>query len=117
MKAFDAMLMVTDEATERFAPLMTEDEAATSRMESICNMIDWFAEQTYAEEFDIHVDEDTTDITINVVCTSFTAEPDGECSIFFDLLGTAKSVTFSATSYEDSDLSVGFRYDGIWCKT
>ena len=117
MKAFEAMLIVTDEATERFAPLLREDEAAKSHMESICDMIDWFAEQTDAEEFDIVVDEDTTDITINVVCSSFTAEPGGERSVFFDLLSTAKSVTFSATSYEDSDISVGFRYGGIWYKT
>lgn len=113
IKCFDVVEMVTDEATDQFGSLVQVNEEAKNNLRHCCNMIDDFAQQFGGISYEVDVDDNTTDITVSVVCEEF--ETTIISSKFYLLVQSVKRMSFSTP--EEDLIKVQFVFDGIWDKS
>lgn len=111
VKCFDAVTMVTDEATARFAPTFQEDADKKSSLRDSCDMIESLANQFDGIAYETEVDEDTREISVALTCAEF--ETDEQSSGFYELLTRSKKVRFQKAT-EDDYITLTFVFDGIW---
>lgn len=111
-KCFDVVTMVTDEATAQFGSLLCEEQSKKETLKVYCDMIDSLAERFDGVSFEVEMDDDTTDITVSLVCGEFEID---DCSDdFYKLVEAAKKVSFRAA--DDDTIQVDFKFGGIWVK-
>lgn len=112
VKCFDVVEMVTDEATEQFGSLLRVDVERRYRLKNYCEMVDSIAEQFGGASYEVKVDDETTDITISLVCDEF--ETDTMSSSFYKLARETKKMGFKACGEEQ--IQIDFTFDGIWVR-
>ena len=98
------------DADEQFAPGLTGIPEYRDAFLAVCGDLDTVMDACEASEFDISVDDETTDITVAFLCMSLEAWPDPEPLL--RAVRTAADVTFSQKG-EDT-LEVKFVFPGIW---
>ena len=112
VKCYDVAEMVTEEATKQFGSLLKVDEEKRQELKECCRMIDTIAERFDGVSYEVEVDDETTDITVSLVCGEF--EIDTTSDGFYELLSKAKKVGFR--SYEKEHLQIDFMFGGIWVR-
>lgn len=110
VKCYDAVTMVTDEATRQFSPLLQEDADRKMMLQESCEMIESMANQFNGTAYETNVDRDTMEIAITLTCAEF--ETDATSSKFYELLERAKKFRLKAVG--DDCIEVTFVFDGIW---
>lgn len=110
VKCFDAVTMVTDEATKQFSPLLQEDADKKRALQELCEMIESLADQFDGVAYETEVDDETTEISISLTCAEF--ETNAASSKFYELLQCAKKVGFRAV--EEDHIEMTFTFNGIW---
>lgn len=111
-KCFDVVTMVTDEATEQFGILLREEQGKKDSLKSYCDIIDTLAERFGGVSFEVEVDDETTNITVSLVCEEF--EIDSCSDKFYELVSAAKRIGFKAA---DNDMvQINFEFEGIWVR-
>lgn len=110
VKCFEAVTMVTDEATKQFGSLLYEDADKKHELQEACEMIESLANQFGGVAYETEVDDETTEISISLTCAEF--ETDAASSKFYELLKRTKKVGFKAA--EKDKVEVTFTFDGIW---
>jgi len=112
VKCFDAVTMVTDEATRQFGSLLREDEDKKQELKKSCDMIESLANQFDGIAYETKVNDETTEISIALTCSEF--ETDAKSSKFYELLGRAKKAKFRVAEEPDDCVEMTFVFDGIW---
>ena len=107
---FDAVKLVTDEATARFAPLFCESRGKTENLKQSCGALDALAEEFDATSFEVDVDETRMTISVTMECPEILIQQKNH--LFYSLAARALSVRFCATT--DDALAVCFVFPGIW---
>lgn len=113
IKCFDVVEMVTTEATKQFGKLLVENNEKKQWLERYCADMDIIAEQFGGVSYEVEVDDETTDITVTLVCGGF--ETDKSSTVFYKLMQNAKKVTFK--SCNDNEIQIDFILAGIWDKS
>ena len=112
VKCFDAVTMVTDEATKQFGSLLREDQSKKDTLRVHCNIIDSLVEKFEGVSFEVEVDDTTTDITISLECGEFEIESGSDD--FYKMLSSAKQISFNAI--DEDTIQINFKFGGIWGK-
>lgn len=113
VKCFDVVMMVAEEATKQFGSLLCVDEDKERLLESYCEILDSIAKRFNGVSFDVEVDDETTDITVSLVCDEF--EIDEHSDEFYSLVSKTKKINIKAC---DSDkIQIDFTFGGIWVKS
>lgn len=110
VKCYDVAEMVVDEATSQFGSLLMVDEEKQKELIECCGMIDVLAEKFGGISYEVEVNDETTDITISLVCNEF--EVDTTSDYFYELMRKTQKVGFK--SYEDEQIQIDFIFSGIW---
>ncbi len=110
IKCFDVVEMVTTEATEQFGSLLAESEDKKAQLRTSCEKVDIIAEQFGGISYEAQVDDETTDITVVLVCVEF--ETDKTSTVFYSLMQDAKKVVFK--SCDGGEIQISFIFNGIW---
>lgn len=113
VKCYDVTEMVVEEATKQFGSLFKVDTKKESVLKDLCEMIDSMAEKFGGISYEVEVDDETTEITISLVCNEF--ETDKEISEFHKVSACANKVVFKAADSEH--LQIDFVFGGIWERT
>lgn len=111
-KCYDVVEMVTEEATSQFGSLLKVDEERQRELRECCDLIDVLAEKFGGISYEVEVDDETTDITVSLVCGEL--EIDTSSDDFYGLMHKAKKVGFK--SYENEQLQIDFIFGGIWVR-
>lgn len=111
-KCYDVAEMVVDEATSQFGSLLKVDGERQHELKECCGMVDVLAEKFGGISYEVEVDDETTDITVSLVCGEF--EVDTTSDDFYGLMRKAKRVGFK--SYEKEHLQIDFIFGGIWVR-
>lgn len=114
LKCYDVAKMVIDEATERFGAgyCVRGDDAAV--LEARCGIIDNLARRFNGVSYEVDVDEETTDITISLICDMpDIVDSDDE---FYVLVSQAKKFCVEPCAKDSIQLKLDFMFDGIWQK-
>lgn len=111
-KCYDVVEMVTEEATSQFGSLLKVDEERQQELRECCSMIDILAEKFGGISYEVEVDDETTDITVSLVCGEF--EVDADSDDFYGLVSRTKKIEFK--SYENEQLQIDFIFGGIWVR-
>lgn len=112
VKCYDVAEMVVDEATSQFGSLLKVDEGKQQELKECCGMVDVLAEKFGGISYEVEVDDETTDITVSLVCGE--VEVDTASDDFYGLMRKAKRVGLK--SYEKEQLQIDFIFGGIWVK-
>lgn len=112
IKCFDVVTMVTDEASEQFGCLLKENTESKSYLHDYCNAIDILAKRFGAVMFEANVDDETTDITVTMVCEEFEITDPND--LFYKLAEKSKCLKISASKEEAGYLCIAFVFNGIW---
>lgn len=113
VKCYDVTEMVVEEATKQFGSLFKVDTKKESALKDLCEIIDSMAEKFGGISYEVVVDDETTEITISLVCNEF--ETDKEISEFHKVTACANKVVFKAADSEH--LQIDFVFGGIWERT
>lgn len=113
MKCFDAVTMVTDEATKQFGSLLQEDADKKLALQESCELIESLANQFGGVAYETEVDDETTEISVGLTCEEF--ETDATSSKLYELLERAKKVEFKTSDNEH--IEIVFTFGGIWTST
>ena len=111
-KCYDVAEMVIDEATSQFGSLLMVDKEKQEELIECCGMIDVLAEKFGGISYEVEVNDETTDITISLVCNEF--EVGTTSDDFYGLMRKAKKVGFK--SYENEQIQIDFIFSGIWVR-
>lgn len=112
VKCYDVVKMVTDEATKRFGTRYYVSDESERNLESKCKMIDNIAKRFDGESYEVNIDEETTDITISLICDEFEVEKSEE--EFYELIEQAKQVLIKPCDPNSTQIQLDFVFDGIW---
>lgn len=112
VKCYDVAEMVTEEATKQFGSLLKVDEERQQDLRECCEMVDVIAEKFGGISYEVEVNDETTDITVSLVCGEF--EVDTTSDDFYGLIRKAKKVGFK--SYKKENLRLDFTFNGIWVR-
>ena len=112
VKCFDAVTMVTDEATAQFAPMWRENKESKRILEQYCRAIDALSNEFGGESFDVEVDDIKMTITIRLECIDMTIK--AQEHKYYELAQRAVSFGFSVS--ESGNLVVEFVFPSIWEK-
>lgn len=112
VKCYDVAKMVIDEATKRFGIGYCVSDESEDSLISNCRMIDILAERFDGESYEVNVDEETTDITITLVCNEF--EVGDSSDEFYRITEQAKQVIIKPCDPNSSQIQLDFVFDGIW---
>lgn len=110
VKCFDVVKMVTDEATEQFAPIWNLNKAKEDVLKQYCSVIDKLAIDFDGNSFDVEVDEVTMAISITLECGDITITEKNDP--FYELIKRTISVGFSVSDNEM--LNVKFVFPSVW---
>lgn len=115
VKCFDAVTMVTDESTKRFAPIWVEDSEKKDILKNYCEAIDELAEEFDGETFDVEVDEIDMTISIKLECAS-SVMVDSQHHKLVQLANRSVRFGFSGATTESGNkcLSIEFVFPSIW---
>lgn len=113
VKCYDAVEMVTDEATKQFGSLFKVNAGQEAALKTLCGVIDSMAENFGGISYEVEVNDETMEITISLVCNEF--ETDKEVSEFHKVSACANKVVFKAADSEH--LQIDFVFGGIWERT
>lgn len=92
VKCFDAVEMVTDEATKRFAPMFREDPEAKDILREYCDALDSMTPDFDTESFEVEVDEIKMTIAIRMECGEIVVT--NQEHVLYKLMQRALSVKF-----------------------
>lgn len=109
VKCFDVANMVIEEATKQFGPTLHLDDRKLAELEKQCEVIDTIAEYFDGVSYEVTVDNETTDITIALVCGEITIFDE---SSFLDVIKCTKKLKFGAV--DDEHFQVDFVFGGVW---
>lgn len=109
VKCFDVASMVIEEATKQFGSTLRLDDGKLAELEKQCEVIDTIAGYFDGVSYEVTVDNETTDITIALVCGEITIL---NKSSSFDVVKCAKKLKFGAVDNEH--FQVDFVFDGVW---
>lgn len=103
---------VLDEATKRFSVSgLGENDKKRQNVMLICEQIDKFAEEFEAKEFFIEVNEETCNITFELICEEFEiTKPEHP---FYLVSKCAKNIEFRCGGGIDTVI-IRFMFPGIW---
>lgn len=113
VKCFDVVEMVADEATAQFGSLLKVDTEKKQKLEAYCKLIDKMVEAFDGESLEVDINDETTDITITLVCAEF--ETNSETKWFYELSGNAKNICIK--SHDSEHVEISFTFCGIWSKS
>ena len=113
VNCYDVVEMVTEEATTQFGVLLKVDEAKLHKLKSCCEMIDDLSKKFNGISYEVEVNDDTTDITISLVCGEFAI--DKTTSSFYNLIKMVKKINFKP--YEEEQIQIDFTFGGIWVRS
>ena len=122
IRCFDTARAVMDVATKNFGSLFREDEHKVKTLEHSCEKIDDLIRAYGAASFTVEVDEDTTDIYVEVECKSFIVETGEADSPFYRAIERARTVLITepdeeSCPYLDEEeewIKITFVFDGVW---
>lgn len=112
VKCYDVAEMVIDEATEQFGFMLKQDRERLRELKECCDIIDTIAERFGGVSYEVEVDDETTDITVSLVCGEF--EVDMMTDDFNGLTCKAKKLSFKPCGEEQ--IQIDFVFCGIWVK-
>ena len=112
VRCFDVVNMVADEATSQFGSLLKVDEGKKKKLEGYCVLIDKAVESFDGESLEVDINDETTDITITLVCAEF--ETSSVTKWFYDLSNQAKAICIKA--HDNEHIEISFTFNGIWSK-
>lgn len=110
IKCWDILNEVLTEATSQFAPTMTPNYDRVQKVKIFCNHVDTFAAEMDATEYHVNVNEENTDITVEVTCPLVYVEDRGDA--FYKLARVSKLFGFKEN--KDGDIVVSFVIPGVW---
>lgn len=102
-----------DETTSRLGYQWSIDSERLRALKEYCDMIESVADLYDGVAYEIEINENTTDITVSLVCEAF--ETDQHSSKFYEVVKHAKQVEFSAYDTEIS-VKISFTFDGVWTR-
>ena len=112
VKCFDAVTMVTDEATSQFAPMWRENKESKRILEQYCRAIDALSGEFGGMSFEVEADDIKMTITIKLECSDMTIK--AQKYKYYELAQRALSFGFSVS--ESGNLVAQFVFPGIWEK-
>lgn len=111
-KCFDAVSMIVEEASWRFAPKYRMVTECYDVLKSYCEALDKLAKEFDAIAFEGEIDEIKMTISIKMECPDMTI--DEKEHIYYNLIGRTESFGFSVS--EGGNLLVEFVFPSIWEK-
>lgn len=112
VKCFDAVEMVTDEATKRFAPLFQENRESKNILHQYCDALDSIAQEFDGESFEVEVDEINMTIGIKLECPDIVIQTKEHrfCAL------AARALALKFSHGEGDTVAVEFVFPSIWEK-
>lgn len=110
VKCFDAVSMVTDEATAQFSPLWKENRENKKLLAQYCRAIDSLSDEFGGKSFDVEVDDVKMTVTVRLECDDMTLK--SQAHKYYDLV--KRSVSFGFSASKSGDLVVEFVFPSIW---
>lgn len=109
IKCYEAVSMVTDEATSQFGFSYYVNEERQNELEYSCDLIDKLAEECHGVSYDVEVDDLTTEVSVTLECEELIVKE--RDSIFYELLERVNRLKFGLSG---ENLCIKFTFDSIW---
>lgn len=111
ISCYDIVSMVTEEASERFAPTLSVSEEAEDFIKSCCDVIDILSDEFHGVAYECEVLDGTNKIAISLICPEIIiSKPD---HIMHTLVEYAEKVSIENTD-DNKDIRITFIFPGIW---
>lgn len=108
---YDAVSMVTDEATAQFGFLWKVNKSRQDELKCSCELIDNLAEECGGISYEVDVDDITMEISVAIECEELVVK--SKDNVFYELLGKIKRLKFCST---EDNLCIKLTFDSIWDK-
>lgn len=113
VKCFDVVESVTEEATQRFAPVFTENQERKDILKQYCEAIDQLIDDISGSSIEVEVDEIKMTISIAIGCEEIIIYPDND--LFYKLAERALVIKFYPDE-DDQSMVMEFVFPSIWEK-
>ncbi len=108
---YDAVSMVTDEATAQFGSLWKVNKSRQNELKRSCGLIDSLAGECGGISYEVDVDDITMEISVAMECDELVIND--KSSAFYELLVRIKGLKFCST---DENLCIKLVFGSIWDK-
>lgn len=114
ISCYDIVSMVTEEATERFAPIWSVDETLREVLEKLCGAIDLLSDEFGGVAYECEVIDATKEISVSLICPEIIVLDNNHR--IYNVMKYANR--FSVYNTEDNEcVNICFEFPGIWEET